>query len=225
MNVAVLFAGGKDSTYAAHEAVSSGLKIKYLLTIISKNPHSWMFHTINIKTTRYQADAMGFEQYVRTSSGEKERELEDLKQTIAAVRTNIGGIVSGGIASSYQKSRIDGICKDLGLESITPLWGRDPHELLHDMRMAGFKIMITRVAAQGFNQSWLGREIDESAIDDLNRISRKYGINPIGEGGEYESFVLDAPLFKKSIVPIEVETVWKGTNGDLLIKRVKMAKK
>jgi len=221
----VLFTGGKDSTYATYLSLKEGLEVKYLLTMASKNPYSWMFHSVNINATRYQAEAIGIKQILKPTPGEWERELNDLKEAIAGIRGEIDGVVSGSISSSYQKNRVDLIAKELGLVSLTPLWGSDPIELLHQMIDAGFEAIITSVAAQGFDQSWLGRKIDASTVDELERLSKRQGINPSGEGGEYESFVLDAPIFKKRIEPVGVEKVWCGSNGYLLIKQVKVVEK
>jgi len=221
----VLFTGGKDSTYATYLSLKEGLEVKYLLTMASKNPYSWMFHSVNINATRYQAEAIGIKQILKPTPGERERELNDLKEAIAGIRGEIDGVVSGSISSSYQKNRVDLIAKELGLVSLTPLWGSDPIELLHQMIDAGFEAIITSVAAQGFDQSWLGRKIDASTVDELERLSKRQGINPSGEGGEYESFVLDAPIFKKRIEPVGVEKVWCGSNGYLLIKQVKVVEK
>ncbi|MEM4188780.1 MAG: TIGR00289 family protein [Candidatus Hadarchaeum sp.] len=225
MRVAVLFTGGKDSTYATYLSLKKGLEVKYLITMSSKNPYSWMFHSVNINATKHQAEAMGIKQIMRQTLGEKEYELEDLKGAIAEVKGEIDGIVSGSISSSYQKNRVDLIAKELGLVSLSPLWGLDPVELLRDMIKVGFDIIITSVAAQGFDQSWLGRRIDESAVEELEKLCQKYGINPSGEGGEYESFVLDAPIFRKRIEVIDAERVWSGTNGYLLIKQAKIVEK
>jgi ABC transporter with metal-binding/Fe-S-binding domain ATP-binding protein len=225
MRVAVLFTGGKDSTYATYLSLKEGLEVKYLLTMVSKNPYSWMFHSVNINATRYQAEAIGIKQILKPTPGERERELNDLKEAIAGIRGEIDGVVSGSISSSYQKNRVDLIAKELGLVSLTPLWGSDPIELLHQMIDAGFEAIITSVAAQGFDQSWLSRKIDASTVDELERLSKRQGINPSGEGGEYESFVLDAPIFKKRIEPVGVEKVWCGSNGYLLIKQVKVVEK
>lgn len=221
----MLFTGGKDSTYATYLSLKEGLEVKYLLTMASKNPYSWMFHSVNINATRYQAEAIGIKQILKPTPGERERELNDLKEAIAGIRGEIDGVVSGSISSSYQKNRVDLIAKELGLVSLTPLWGSDPIELLHQMIDAGFEAIITSVAAQGFDQSWLGRKIDASTVDELERLSKRQGINPSGEGGEYESFVLDAPIFKKRIEPVGVEKVWCGSNGYLLIKQVKVVEK
>jgi len=225
MRVAVLFAGGKDSTYATYEALKSGLKVKCLLTMVSKNPYSWMFHTVNINITRYQAEAMGIEQLMRPTSGERDRELEDLKEAITSVRNDVDGIVAGTITSSYQKNRIDKICKELSLVSIFPLWGRDEIELLREMIDAEFKITITSVAAQGFDESWLGRKLDEESLRDLIKLNQKHKINISGEGGEYESLVLDAPFFRKRIEPVEVEHIWRGDSGYLLVKKAELEDK
>lgn len=220
----MLFAGGKDSTYAVQMAMKNN-QVRYLLTMASKNPHSWMFHTPNVHMTGYQAEAMGIEQIVRPTSGEKDKELDDLRDAIAGVKAGIDGVVSGAIASSYQKSRIDKICAELGLKSIAPLWGKNQAELVREMINSGLKAIITSVAAQGFNEGWLGREIDENTLGDLVELNRKYGINPAGEGGEYESFVLEAPFFKKRVELLEVERIWRKTDGYLLIKRARTVEK
>jgi len=225
MRVAVLFTGGKDSTYAAYKALKSGLEVKYLLTLASKNPYSWMFHTVNIDVTRYQAEAMGIKQLMQYTLGKKDEELKDLEDAIACVRNEVEGVVSGAIASKYQKDRIDSICEKLGLISIAPLWGHEPVELLSEMLNAGVDAIITSVAAQGFDESWLGRKIDKSALHDFVELNQRYGISPSGEGGEYESLVLDAPFFKKRIEVIEAERIWRGTNGYLLIKQAKLVEK
>ncbi|OBS71592.1 hypothetical protein A6R68_13831, partial [Neotoma lepida] len=38
-------------------------------------------------------------------------------------------------------------------------------------------------------------------------LSKKYGVHVCGEGGEYETFTLDCPLFKKKIVVDSSEVV------------------
>lgn len=221
----MLFTGGKDSTYATYLTLKKGLEVKYLLTMAPKNPYSWMFHSVNIHATRHQAEAIGIKQIIRQTPGEKEDELKDLKEAIEELKPEIDGVVSGSISSSYQKNRVDLIAKELGLVSLSPLWGSDPIELLRDMVKVGFNTIITSVAAQGFDQSWLGRRIDEAAVEELEKLCKKYRINPSGEGGEYESFVLDAPIFKKRIEVVVAEKVWGGTNGYLLIKQARVVGK
>ena len=59
--------------------------------------------------------------------------------------------------------------------------------------------IVIGVAAYPLDQSWLGREIDKSFVGEVKKLKEKYKIHPAGEGGEFETFVLNCPLFKKSI--------------------------
>jgi uncharacterized protein (TIGR00290 family) len=90
---------------------------------------------------------------------------------------------------------------------------------------AGFEIIVTSVSAQGFDETWLGRKLDEEALQDLIKLNQRYGINLSGEGGEYESLVLDAPFFRKRIEPLEVERIWRGDSGHLLVKKAELVDK
>lgn len=223
MRVLALCSGGKDSSYTLWLAMQEGHEIASLVAMIPRREDSWMFHHSNIRLIDLFAECVDLPLVKAETSGEKERELEDLRRVLKGL--DVDGVVSGAIASAYQKSRIDGICEELGLASISPLWGREPVELLREMLKDGFETIITAVAAEGFDESWLGREISEGTLRDLIKLNRKYGINPSGEGGEYESLVLDAPFFKKRIEPLETQRVWRDTGGYLLIKRAEVVKK
>ena len=223
MRVAVLCSGGKDSSLALWLAQKQGHEIAHVVAMIPKREDSWMFHYPNIQLIDLFAECAGLPLIKTKTSGEREQELEDLKRALSGL--DIEGVVSGVIASNYQKSRIDSICEELNLKSIAPLWGREPIELLNEMLNARFDILITSVAAEGFDESWLGKKIDEGCLEDLKKLHAKFKINISAEGGEYESLVLDAPFFKKRIEVVEAERIWRGTNGYLLIKHAKLVEK
>lgn len=90
---------------------------------------------------------------------------------------------------------------------------------------AGFEIIITSVSAAGLNQSWLGRRIDERCIEELLKLREKYGISIVGEGGEMETFVTDAPFFKNKIKIKKAEKSWDGVRGVFEIKDAELAGK
>ncbi|RLI95748.1 MAG: TIGR00289 family protein [Candidatus Aenigmatarchaeota archaeon] len=217
MRLAALFSGGKDSTYALFLA-SKTHEIKYLVTIFPESKESWMFHHPCIELTSLQAEAIGIEQIIQKTKGEKEKELEDLKKALERIKNEIDGVVSGAIQSEYQKTRIDRICKELKLKSLAPLWHRDAEQLLKEEIEEGFEIIMTGVFTEGLDESWLGRKIDLEAVEELKELKKKYGINLAGEGGEFETLVLDCPLFKKKIEILEAEKIWdEETNGGYLI--------
>lgn len=220
MKVAALFSGGKDSTYVIYQALQQGHELKFLITLAPKREDSWMFHSPCIELTKLQAEAIGVKQVWRETIGEKEKELEDLSAAISEVADEIDGIVSGALASEYQKKRVEDICKKFGLESIAPSWHRDPEELLKEEIRNGFKIIITQVASAGFDESWLGRELDEKLVEDLKTLNKKFGVHVGFEGGEAESLVLDCPLFKKKLMIDEFEKIWnpKISSGKIIVK-------
>jgi len=216
MKLAALYSGGKDSTYAVYLAKKTGHKISVLTTIISENPDSFMFHTSNIGITMMLAENMGLRLAMKKSFGEKEKEVEDIK--IAVKDLEVDGIVCGAIESEYQRKRVEKVCKDLDLELVVPLWKKDQAQLLRDMIKDDFKIMITSVSAEGLDESWLGRIIDEECIKDLEKLNKKHGINIAGEGGEFCTIVLNCPLFNKELKITDSEKQWDGSAGKLIIK-------
>lgn len=206
MKLGVLFSGGKDSCLAMFKAMQDN-EIKVLISVFSENKESYMFHVPNIELTKLQAEAMEIPLIQRITKGVKEEELEDLKEVImkAKEQYEIEGIVTGAVESVYQSSRIQKICDELGLECINPLWKMNQEQLLRELVENKFKVIIVGIAGEGLNKTWLGRIIDKDCIADLKNIDKKYGISLNGEGGEYESFTLSAPFFKKEIKIIKAE--------------------
>ena len=223
MILAALFSGGKDSAFALFKSKEEGHEIKYLATIHSKNPYSYMYHTSNIGLTLMQSRCLDIQLVSKESLGEKEKEVEDLK--ILLNNLGVEGVVCGAIASNYQRERIERVCKELKLKLLTPLWDKDSEELLKEMIKNGLKTIITAVSAEGFDKNWLGREIDEKCIKDLIELNKKFGINVCGEGGEYESLVIDCPIFKRRIGITKAEKIWKDDNGIFEIKDAKLIDK
>jgi len=215
MKAAVLFSGGKDSCYSAYLAKKQGHELACLISILSENKESYMFHTPSIEKTKQQAQVMKLPLIIQKTKGEKEKELKDLEIAIklAKKKYNIDAIISGALASNYQKSRIENICKKLNLKSINPLWHKDEIEYLNELVNNKFKVMIVGVSAYPLDQSWLGRIIDKDFIDEVQILKEKYKIHPAGEGGETESFVLDCPLFKEELKIKSFKDYKEGENS------------
>ena len=227
MRTCVLFSGGKDSTLAIWYAMHQAHDVACLLTILPERADSWMFHRPAIEWTGLQAEALGIPQVTARASGVKEEELGALKaelRTLVASR-GIDCVVTGGISSEYQKSRIDRICDDLGVRALAPLWGLNPERLLTEQIEMGFEFVLTGCMALGLDSTWLGRTIDGQALNELKGLSAKYGINLAFEGGEAETFVTCAPIFRKRVRILEARQIWKGDSGYLEITRADLAEK
>ena len=201
MKCAVLFSGGKDSTYTAYLAKKKGYTISCLISIIYDNPESYMFHTPSISNTEKQAESMNIPIIKWYTKGEKELELVDLENAIkkAIDQYNIETIVTGAIQSVYQASRIQKICDKLSINCFNPLWQKNQIQLLQELVENKFEIIIIGVFAYPLDEKWLGRKIDKKFIEDVKKLQEKYDINPAGEGGEFETFVVNCPLFEKKL--------------------------
>ncbi len=225
MKLAILFSGGKDSMMTVYKALKEGHEVKYLISLISENQASYMFHYPNINLTNVQADLAGIPLITKKTKGEKEKELVDLKEVISSVK-GIEGIGAGALASKYQYDRVGKICSDLGLKTYTPCWQEDDEKHWEEILDADFEVIITGVAAEGFSSKWLGRKIDENALEELKKLKQKYKIHMGLEGGEGESFVLDCPLFKKKIEIVDSEKIIENEcTGHLVIKKIKLVNK
>ena len=88
-----------------------------------------------------------------------------------------------------------------------------------------FEAIIVSVAARGLDESFLGRRIGERCIEDLKKVREKYMIHLAGEGGEYETLVLDAPLYFERIVIEAARKVWKGSWGYMIIDEFRRVEK
>lgn len=203
----VLFSGGKDSCLALHKFGAS--KVDVLLSLIPGNKDSFMFHKPDLDLLSRQAGELGIELVVLESKGEKEKELDDLKELIGKVKDKVDGVVVGGIASSYQGKRIKKICSDFGLKFIAPLWDYSAERLWQELIDNRFKVIITKISCEGLGKEWIGKIIGKKEIEKLKKLSERYKFRLDFEGGEAETAVLWMPEFKKRI-KIEYEVRSEG---------------
>jgi len=217
MRVASLFSGGKDSAFALWCAQMQGWDVATLVTVFPESNESWMFHYPALEWTQLQAEAIGIPRTVIRTKGVKEEELNDLRMGLRALTESIGieGVVSGAISSEYQRTRLDNVCEDLGLRSFAPLWHKNQVQIVREQIESGFEIIVIACNALGLTESWLGRRLDLLSLEELMEISRKSGLNVAFEGGEAETFVLKAPIFKRAIRIVRALRHWRNETGYL----------
>lgn len=225
MKFGCLYSSGKDSTYALYLALKKGYEVPCLITIKSKNKDSYMFHSSNIDLTSLQSESLGIPLLTHATKGEKELELKDLETAIkkAVKEYKIEGIITGALFSEYQASRIQKICDSLNLKCFNPLWHKSQEKEMRELIENNFEFIFTQIAAEGLTKEWLGKRIGLEELDKLIKLHKKNGLNIAGEGGEFESLVLNCPIFKKKLVieDFEVEMESKNT-GKIVIKEVEL---
>jgi diphthine-ammonia ligase len=225
---AVLYSGGKDSSYTIGLLRRQGYEVSCLISLFSDNKESYMLHTSNICLTRLSSQALSIPLAEGRTEGKKEAELRDIRDTIesAKKRFAFNYLACGGLASIYQKTRIERIAEELHLVPLCPLWGVDQRNYLLQLVRAGFEFVLTSVSAEGIGKDWLGKPIDEGSAVELINLSKKYGFNVALEGGEGETLVLDCPLFQTHKLRIvESSIAWNGYYGTLEVTKAELAKK
>ena len=170
-----------------------------------------LFHVPNLHLTAMLADAMERPLVTETAMSGEEGELDALRRLFQ--RIDVDGVVVGAIASDYQHDRVNRVADETGLRVFAPLWRHDPRRLIRDYLAADFQIVFSSVSAEGLDASWLGRRWDAGVIEDLLRLQRVHGVHPCGEGGEFETLVLDCPLFRQRLDIVRAAPQWDGTAG------------
>ena len=216
MRLASLFSGGKDSLYAIHKAKCAGHQIECLITMFPNSDESHLLHHPNLVWTKLQSESMNIPQLTsHLNSDDVDEELSHLIRLLKIAKTNykIDGIVHGGISSTFQKQKFENVCCKLDLISFAPLWHSSPNEYMNDLLRSKFDFIMTSVTSDGLGDEWLGITVTKPHLDDLEKLSVKFGFNLNFEGGEAETFVLNCPLFSRPIKINKNKKFWDGYRG------------
>ncbi|MCQ2056554.1 MAG: diphthine--ammonia ligase [archaeon] len=216
MKLAALFSGGKDSMFALYIAKQMGHEIKFLVNIIPSNEASWLFHTPNLNMVPKMAMSMGIPLIRVKSDGTENGDINSLKCAIKGLK--VDGIVIGSLWSDYQWDRMNTVFDELHLKTIAPLWRKNQDTIYDEIISAGIDAIIVGTFAYGFNEDWLGKHLDLNTKKELISLRRKYGVSIMGEGGEYESMVLDSPMYKKKLIINKYEKKYTKYSGTLTVK-------
>ncbi|KAF5436501.1 asparagine synthase (glutamine-hydrolyzing) [Candidatus Methanophagaceae archaeon] len=186
-----------------------------------------MFHTPTVELAALQAEAIGMPIVTKETAGEKEKELDDLRAAFRAAKEEYGieGVITGALWSTYQKERVERIATEEHLKVFSPLWHTNQETELR-LVVSNFEVIFSGVSAYGLDKSWLGRRITLEDVDRLVELNKRFKFNIAGEGGEFESLVLDGPMFKKRVVIQESEIKEEDENtARLVVKKAELAEK
>jgi diphthine-ammonia ligase len=217
MTVSALVSGGKDSIYAAYLAGCQGWPVDELVTFRPSDPESPMFHTPNLDLVAEQARAWGKRHRdVEVRTPGEGGEVAALSEALAG---DPGPVTVGAIASSYQWSRVLRAADTARRRVYAPLWRVDPGRVVREEIAAGLDVRLVHLAAEPLTAELLGRRLDLDLLAELERRSRSVRpVNVAGEGGEYETLVVDAPFFRSRIVLDSTEAVVTGATARLVVR-------
>ncbi|KAK4053608.1 hypothetical protein OIO90_003847 [Microbotryomycetes sp. JL221] len=237
MKVVGLLSGGKDSVYNLLHTIINGHEP---VAVASLGPpshkdelDSYMYQTVGHSGLKMLAQALGLPLFVHTiqgtaveqgseygsratkvDGGTKGDETEDLVTLLTKVKQampQVQGVACGAILSNYQRVRVEHVCSRLGLTPIAYLWERNQAELLSEMVDAGMDSVLVKVAGAGLRVDHLGKSLAQMQPI-LHSLNEKYQLHVCGEGGEYETFTVDCPLFRKRVEFDKVSTIVSDSN-------------
>jgi len=200
--------------YALYAALKEGLKVDYLMFIkIGGKAHldnKWLMKLVS--------EAVGIP---TVATGGR---ISDIRKSLQKLEA--GTFVSGVMTTPEHIDYYREICDPINVRHYAPLWGKNPLTALAEMRQLGFRMLIIEVdTSMGANKNWLGKEIDDEIIHEIEELKANRSINPIGEFGEYHTFVVDCPIYKKRINITKSKTIWKKSKGYFEIKKADLQSK
>ncbi|MCL4315219.1 MAG: diphthine--ammonia ligase [Candidatus Thermoplasmatota archaeon] len=205
-----LLSGGKDSFFSTVIAIDQGMEILRSLTVLPEE-FSMMYHFPNANKASLVSDLLGI-------PWEKLTEDELAGRIKSLYHEGAEFLIAGATASEYQKTRLEAMCSEIGISLYTPLWRIHPEIILDKLLESGITAIIVSVSAEGLVPSDLGSLLDRKYISHLKSVSSTTGINIVGEGGEYETFVTG---YSGSSLKVNIErskSIWNGSHGYFIIE-------
>jgi len=192
----MLWTGGKDSALALYEASQNGHAVHCLVTFAPPQP-DFLAHPLSCM--KLQAHALGLPHYVlpvrEPFAAGYETHLRNLRNEMG-----IDTVITGDIAEvAGNPNWIRERSRPVGMQVHTPLWGRDRKTLLQQLLSHRFSVRFSCVKKPWLTAIWVGRQLDERAIADLEIVRARTGLDLCGEEGEYHTLVTDGPQFAQAI--------------------------
>ena len=204
------WSGGKDCALACYKALEAGFEVSHLLNLLAEDGKRERAHGTRPFLLRLQAEALGIP-IVQVNASWEGYEGK-FKAAVQALKVEgVEGGIFGDIDLIEHRAWVERVCNELEINPILPLWSYDPEDLLLEFINAGFEALVV---ATRVNEEWLGRRIDRSFINGL----KEFDFHLSGESGEYHTFVVDGPIFKRRINVNNAERVRSGDSWFLDIK-------
>ncbi|HLR60913.1 MAG TPA: hypothetical protein VK097_00550 [Lentibacillus sp.] len=194
--VALSFSGGKDSCLALYYLQKQDVQVACLLTTVWKESQETVAHDEKRERVLSQADRLGIPvHFIKTDFNTYTNDfvfhINEMKQ-----RYGLDGMAFGDIYLEGHRKWGEQVTKEAGVEAVYPLWSDQSEvvRLLREFIVLGFKAEVIKVDAEKLPESWTGRYVDEAFVTDILAYE---DVCPMGESGEYHTYVHGGPIFKK----------------------------
>lgn len=203
MKVAILYSGGKDSTFAIQHAKEQGWDIKYLISVKPTRKDCYLFHYATIELTKPIAEILQIPHfYLSCDVADPLKEAEIVRKIVEKNQKDmqIDAVILGGTGlQETQIKSVQNALRSLKVEAFASYAGEDHALLFEQMLDQGYKILITQIASEGLKH-WLGKTLTKENFPQLKRDSIEYGFHIGFEGGYADTLVTDCPIYTKRLI-------------------------
>ena len=229
MKVAIMFSGGKDSTFAIDYALEEGWDIKYLISIKPNRTDCYLFHYATVEHTKDLAKILEIPHILeKCTIADPEKEAQIVRKIVEKQQktTPVNAVVLGGTGLQETQLRsIQYALRPLGIEVFASHSGEEHDLIIDNMLNKGYEIMITQVASDGL-MPWLGKKLTKENFKELKRDSVMYKFHIGFEGGYADTLVLDGPILKKKLKIDSFEKVVEDQySGHIKINKLRILDK
>ena len=195
---AISWSAGKDSCLAWLLAHEQGLEVQTFLTMCEPDGTS-KSHALEPALIAAQVRAAGGTwRQACVPTGEYARVFDaELAQLVATGHTHL---VFGDIDLAAHRDWLEPACARAGLVAVFPLWGIARADVARLILAQGIRARLVCVDTRWLDASFCGRDYDAALLAQLPA-----GVCPCGEGGEFHTFVFDAPGFDHALVLLNGE--------------------
>lgn len=222
-----LYSGGKDSHYSVLYSYYQSIVTEALVVALPRRDDSWLFHSVNTSWSRLHGEAMGLPVHEIPVSGVKDVELTELGSGLVRVLSkyqDVDYLIAGAVKSRYQLEKFKALSEEVGLSLHAPLWNQNEVDLLRkEMEELGF--IVTAVQAYCLSPRILGNPLSPEVYSFLVAAHKECGVSLVGEGGEFETFVIRSPLFRGRGIAVSKAKMVLHPNipaGYLLIEKARI---
>ena len=229
MDAAILYSGGKDSTFAIQHAIDKGWNIKYLISVKPTRKDCFLFHYATVEQTKELAKMLKIPHfYVSCRVADPVKEADIVKKVVESnqKKMKVDAVVLGGTGlQETQLKSIQNALRPFNIDVFASHAGEEHDLVMGQMLDRGFEIMVTQIASDGLKE-WLGKNITKDNFPQLKKDSIKYGFHIGFEGGYADTLVTNCPLFEKRMVVEEMSVFFEDNYcGHVVIDKYRMQKK
>ena len=226
MDVAILYSGGKDSTFAIQHAIDKGWNIKYLISVKPTRKDCFLFHFATVEHTKEFAKQLGIPHfYVSCRVADPIKEADIVKKIVEKNQKTmkVDAVVLGGTGlQETQLKSIQNALRPFNIDVFASHSGEEHDLVMEQMLNKGYEIMITQIASDGLKE-WLGKKITKENFPQLRKDSVKYGFHIGFEGGYADTLVTNCPLFSKQMDVEDMSVIFEDNYcGHVVINKYRM---